>query len=43
MDVEKGSRIVQILDDAGLQVKVALWAFSIGLRRLELRPFFREV
>jgi hypothetical protein len=27
MDVEKGSRIVQILDDAGLQVKVALWAF----------------
>jgi hypothetical protein len=27
MDVEKGSRIVKILDDAGLQVKVALWAF----------------
>jgi hypothetical protein len=26
-DVEKGSRILQILDDAGLQVKVALWAF----------------
>jgi hypothetical protein len=27
MDVEKGSKIVQILDDAGLHVKVALWAF----------------
>jgi hypothetical protein len=27
MDVEKGSRIVKILNDAGLQVKVALWAF----------------
>ncbi|HTC34068.1 MAG TPA: hypothetical protein VK724_11895 [Bryobacteraceae bacterium] len=26
-DVEKGSRILQILEDAGLQVKVALWAF----------------
>jgi hypothetical protein len=26
-EVEKGSRILQILDDAGLQVKVALWAF----------------
>jgi hypothetical protein len=26
MDVERGSRILQILDDAGLQVKVALWA-----------------
>jgi len=27
MDVEKGSKILQILDDAGLQVNVALWAF----------------
>jgi hypothetical protein len=27
LDVEKGSRILQILDDAGLQIKVALWAF----------------
>jgi hypothetical protein len=26
IDVERGSRILQILDDAGLQVKVALWA-----------------
>lgn len=26
LDVEAGSRILQILDDAGLQVKVALWA-----------------
>ena len=26
-EVEKGSRILQILDDAGLQVKVALWAY----------------
>ena len=26
VDLEKGSRILQILDDAGLQVKVALWA-----------------
>jgi hypothetical protein len=26
-EVEKGARILQILDDAGLQVKVALWAF----------------
>jgi hypothetical protein len=25
-DVEKGSRILKILDDAGLHVKVALWA-----------------
>ena len=26
-EVEKGARILQILDDAGLQVKVALWAY----------------
>ncbi len=26
LEVEKGSRMLQILDDAGLQVKVALWA-----------------
>ena len=26
-EVEKGSRILQLLDEAGLQVKVALWAF----------------
>ena len=26
VDLEKGSRILQILDDAGLAVKVALWA-----------------
>ncbi len=26
-EVEKGSRILQILDDASLQVKVALWAY----------------
>ncbi len=26
-EVEKGAKILQILDDAGLQVKVALWAF----------------
>ena len=26
MDLERGSRILQILDDAGLQVKVAMWA-----------------
>ncbi len=25
-DTEAGSRVLQILDDAGLQVKVALWA-----------------
>ena len=25
-EVERGARILQILDDAGLQVKVALWA-----------------
>jgi hypothetical protein len=28
-DVEKGSRILQILDNAGLQVKVALWAYLV--------------
>jgi hypothetical protein len=27
LDLEKGSRIVQILDDTGLKVTVALWAF----------------
>lgn len=27
LDVEKGSRILQILDDAGLDVRVALWAY----------------
>jgi hypothetical protein len=27
IEVEQASRVVQILDDAGLQVKVALWAF----------------
>jgi hypothetical protein len=27
LDVGTGSRILQILDDAGLQVKAALWAF----------------
>jgi hypothetical protein len=26
-EVEKGSRILQLLDEAALQVKVALWAF----------------
>lgn len=26
-EVERGARILQILDDAGLQIKVALWAF----------------
>lgn len=26
-EVEKGARIVQILDDAGLQIRVALWAY----------------
>jgi hypothetical protein len=26
VDLEKGSRILQILDDAGLRVNVALWA-----------------
>lgn len=26
VDLEKGSRMLQILDDAGLDVKVALWA-----------------
>lgn len=26
-DIDKGSRILQILDDAGLKVTVALWAF----------------
>jgi hypothetical protein len=26
VDLEKGSRILQILDDAGLRVKVAMWA-----------------
>jgi hypothetical protein len=26
VEFEKGSKILQILDDAGLQVKVALWA-----------------
>jgi hypothetical protein len=26
MDLERGSRILRILDDAGLQVKVAMWA-----------------
>lgn len=27
LEVEKGSRILQILDDAGLDIKVALWAY----------------
>lgn len=27
VDVDKGAKILQILDDAGLQIKVALWAF----------------
>jgi hypothetical protein len=27
IEVETGSKILKILDDAGLQVKVALWAF----------------
>jgi len=26
-DIEKGAKILQILDDAGLRVNVALWAF----------------
>jgi hypothetical protein len=26
-DIEKGAKILQILDDAGLKVSVALWAF----------------
>lgn len=26
-EVEKGAEILKILDDAGLQLKVALWAF----------------
>ncbi len=26
-DIEKGAKILQILDDAGLNVSVALWAF----------------
>jgi hypothetical protein len=26
-DIEKGAKILQILDDAGLKVRVALWAF----------------
>lgn len=26
-DVEKGAKILQILDDASLKVRVALWAF----------------
>jgi hypothetical protein len=27
LDIERGSRILQILDEAGLQVDVAMWAF----------------
>jgi hypothetical protein len=27
VDVEKGSRMLQILDDAGLDIRVALWAY----------------
>jgi hypothetical protein len=41
-DMETGSKILQILDDAGLQVKVALWAILPEYEEWRLVLFSRK-